>query len=203
MAEYLSEDAEQVNCEMHQLNNAMKYGFGILENTRSTISVDENGLQIKLSSLKWKHVSKIITPGGVFPQGKELIHKLISIATYFDHPQRFQRLKNVQEYNNVPVGFPSRPITTSVSSVHKLMTQSIFFYWSHKWLYDETKYYKDDEGFLKAFKYIKEEEWETILEVEDLSVSVAKYSMSESQMSRIMSPWIQYMRKKVCEILNK
>ena len=96
MAEYLSEDAEQVNCEMHQLNNAMKYGFGILENTRSTISVDENGLQIKLSSLKWKHVSKIITPGGVFPQGKELIHNLTYIAKYLEYPHRFKGLKNIQ-----------------------------------------------------------------------------------------------------------
>ena len=52
MAEYLSEDAEQLSCEMHRLNIAMKYGFGLLENTRSTIAVDENGLQIKLSHLK-------------------------------------------------------------------------------------------------------------------------------------------------------
>ena len=34
VAEYFSEDAEQVNCEMHQLNGTMKYGFGLLENTR-------------------------------------------------------------------------------------------------------------------------------------------------------------------------
>jgi hypothetical protein len=33
-ATYFSEDAEQVNCEMHQLNTAMKYGFVLLENTR-------------------------------------------------------------------------------------------------------------------------------------------------------------------------
>ena len=52
VAEYLSEDAEQLSCEMHRLNIAMKYGFGLLENTRSTIAVDENGLQIKLSHLK-------------------------------------------------------------------------------------------------------------------------------------------------------
>jgi hypothetical protein len=33
-AKYFSEDPEQVNCEMHQLNTAMKYGFVLLENTR-------------------------------------------------------------------------------------------------------------------------------------------------------------------------
>ena len=50
LADYFSEGAEQVNCEMHQLNSAMKYGSGMLENTRSTIAVDYNGLRIKLSN---------------------------------------------------------------------------------------------------------------------------------------------------------
>ena len=67
------------------------------------------------------------TPGGAFSQGKELTHKPTSIATYFDHPQLFQQLNNVQDYNHVPVGSPSRPGTTNVSSVQKLMTQSLFF----------------------------------------------------------------------------
>ena len=57
VADYFSEYTEQVNCKMHQLNGAIKYGFGPLENTRSTIAVDDNGLQIKLSNSKWKCVS--------------------------------------------------------------------------------------------------------------------------------------------------
>ena len=56
----------------------------------------------------------MITPGGEFPQGNELIQKLTSIATYFDHPHQFQRLKNLKEYNNVPVGSTYRPGTTHV-----------------------------------------------------------------------------------------
>ena len=44
---YFSEDVEQVNCEMKQINRAVKYGFGMFENTRSTIAVDDNGLLIK------------------------------------------------------------------------------------------------------------------------------------------------------------
>ena len=44
VVKYFSEDAEQVNYEMHQLNSAVKYGFGVLENTRSTIAVDDNGI---------------------------------------------------------------------------------------------------------------------------------------------------------------
>ena len=37
VAKYFSEDAKQVNCEMHQLNGAMKYVFGLLENKKLTM----------------------------------------------------------------------------------------------------------------------------------------------------------------------
>jgi hypothetical protein len=87
VAKYFSEDGKQVNYEMHQLNTAMKYGFGLLENTRSTIFLDANGQQVKLPNGKLKRVSEIVTPGGTFPEGKELFKKLTSIATYFDHPK--------------------------------------------------------------------------------------------------------------------
>ena len=67
MTKFFSEDAEKVNCEMHQLNSAMKYGFGMLGNTRSTITVYEDGLWIRLGKSKWKSVSDIVTPSGAFP----------------------------------------------------------------------------------------------------------------------------------------
>jgi hypothetical protein len=95
VAEYFSEDAEQVNYEMHQLSTAMKYGFGLFGNTRSTIFLDANGQRVKLPNGKFKCVPKIMTPSDAFPEGKELIKKLTSIATYFDHPQCLERLKIV------------------------------------------------------------------------------------------------------------
>ena len=79
VVEYLSEDVDQVNCEMHYLSGAIKYDFGILDNTRSTIEVDESGLRINVSNSKRKRISDIFTPGGSFPQGKEIIQNLISI----------------------------------------------------------------------------------------------------------------------------
>ena len=102
-------------------------------------------------------MSDIVTPGGAFPQDKEIIKNMTSIATYFNHPQRFQGLKNVQENKNVPVGYPHCPGKTCVSSVHKLMTQSLLFYGSLKRFYDETKYFKEDEEFVKYSEYITEE----------------------------------------------
>ena len=88
-------------------------------------------------------MSDIFTPGCAFLQGKKLIQKLTSIATYFNHPHLFQQLDNVQEYNNVPVGYPSCLCMTRVSIVHKLVTQSLLFYWLFQRFYDETKYTKE------------------------------------------------------------
>ena len=83
------------------------------------------------------------------------------------------------------------------------MTQSLLFYWSLKHFHDETRYSKEDKDFLIAFKYTTEEEWATIQEVEAMYLSVEKYSMFEAQMSCIMCPWIQYMCKKVHELMRK
>ena len=70
VAKCFSLDAEQIKCEIHQLSGAMKYGFGLLENTRSDQAVDDNGHRIELSNSKLKHVSDIFTPVSAFPLGK-------------------------------------------------------------------------------------------------------------------------------------
>ena len=49
VAKYFSDYTEQFNSETHHLNSAMKYGFGILDDKKSTIAVYENGIKIKLS----------------------------------------------------------------------------------------------------------------------------------------------------------
>jgi hypothetical protein len=105
----------------------MKYGYGILKNTRSSIVSDANGKKVKLPNGKFKRSTEIVTPGVPFPEGNELAKNLTAIATYFDHPQRLERLKKVQNHYHVPVGSPSLPGTTRVSSVHKLLTQSLYF----------------------------------------------------------------------------
>jgi hypothetical protein len=61
----------------------------------------------------------------------------------------------------------------------------------------------DDEEFVTAFRDIIAEEWSTVQEVDLLYVSVSKYSMCVAQMSRIMSPYIQYMHKKFQVLLLK
>jgi hypothetical protein len=175
---------------VHQLNTAMKYGFGLLENTKSTIFLAANGQRVKLPNGKFKRASDIVTPGGPFPEGKDLIKKPTSIAAYFDQPQRLELFKVLQQRYNVPFGSPSRPGTTPISSVHKLLSQSLFFYWSLQRFDEETstRDSNEDMEFVTAFEEITEEEWATIQEVEALYVSISKYSMFEAQMSRIMAP---------------
>ena len=43
VANWFTEDAKQVNYEMHQLNSCLKYAFGILENKKKVPVCDEKG----------------------------------------------------------------------------------------------------------------------------------------------------------------
>jgi hypothetical protein len=200
VAEFFSSEADQVNCEMHQVYSCMKYGYGVLQNTRSSIVSDANGQKLKLLTGKFKSSTESVIPGGPFPEGNELVKNLTAIATYFDHPQRLERLKKDQNHHHVPVGSASRPDTTRVSSVHKLLTQSLYFYWGLKCFFDEKSapdawHSKEDDIFLKLFRAVIDDEWIALQEIEAMSASLKKYSLFEAQTSRVMAPWIQYIRK--------
>jgi hypothetical protein len=156
-----------------------------------TIFLDGNGQRVKLPNGKFKCVSHIVTPGGAPPEGKDLFKKLTSIATYLDHP--------LQQHCNAHFGSPSHQCTACVSSAHKLLLQSLLFYWSLQRFREETSTSdsNEDEEFVTAFREITEEECAAVQEVEALYVSVAKYSRYEAQLSHIQATWIHYMRKKV------
>ena len=92
VARFFSPRVVQVDCEMHQLNSFLKYGFGICENYRSEDMIDENGVIIRNSSGK-KFIRKVIvTPGGSFLEGEALVKKLKALSNYFDSPQGKERL---------------------------------------------------------------------------------------------------------------
>ena len=56
----------QVDCEMHQLNLCLKYGFGICDNYRSKDMLDKNGVVIHNVSGKKVIHKVIVTPGRSF-----------------------------------------------------------------------------------------------------------------------------------------
>ena len=63
VARFFSPSTVQVNCEMHQLNLCLKYGFGIFENYRSKDMLDKIGLAIRNSSGKKVIHKGIVTLG--------------------------------------------------------------------------------------------------------------------------------------------
>jgi hypothetical protein len=95
-----------------------------------TIFLDGNGQRVKIPNGKFKRVSEIVTPGGALPEGKDLLKKLTPIATYLDQP--------LQQHCNAHFGSPSHQGTACVSSVHKLLLQSLLFYWSLQRFREET-----------------------------------------------------------------
>ena len=84
MARFLSPRAVQVDCEMHQLNLCLKYGFVIYDNYRSEDMLDKNGVVIRNSSGKKVIRKVIVTPGGSFLEGESLVSKFKALANYID-----------------------------------------------------------------------------------------------------------------------
>ena len=64
VARFFSPSTVQVNCEMHQLNLCLKYGFGICKNYRSEEILDENGVVIRNYSGKKVIRKVVVTLGG-------------------------------------------------------------------------------------------------------------------------------------------
>ena len=65
-ARFFSPRAVQVDCEMHQLNLCLKYGFGICDNYRSKYMLDDNRVVIRNLSGKKVIRKVIVTEGGSF-----------------------------------------------------------------------------------------------------------------------------------------
>ena len=66
VSRFFSPSADQVYCEIYQLNSCLKYGFGICENYKSKDMLDDNGVVISNSSGKKVIRKVIVTPGGSF-----------------------------------------------------------------------------------------------------------------------------------------
>ena len=98
-AHFFSHRAIQLDCEMHQLNSCMKYGFGICNNYRSEDMLDKNGVVIRNLSGKKVICKVIVTPGGSFLEGKSLVKELKSLANYFDSPQRKELHQKLQDHH--------------------------------------------------------------------------------------------------------
>ena len=128
VARFFSPEAVQVDCEMHQFNLCLKYGFGICDNYRSKYMLDNNRVVIRNLSGKKVICKVIVTPGGSFLEGEALVKKLKALANYFDSPQRKELLRKLQDHHSLYQGLPDNPGDTRVTSMTKMLQQCLFFY---------------------------------------------------------------------------
>jgi hypothetical protein len=188
------EDMDQVDCEMHVVNLALLYAIGLRENVKNVTYVDNIGTK--------RRVRTIVTPGGAFPEGLEVIQKLRNLAKYFGTGQRKQRLVDKQDFYDIPHGLPQIDGLTRVASVCKLFQTSIQHYYGMLRLYTDLKE-EDDIAFVKLFDEITEEDWELIAEMESLTFILVSYALGEAQMDKVMASKSFYFRsicKKYCTL---
>ena len=139
VAHFFSPRAVQINCEMHQLNLCLKYGFGICDNYRRKEILDENGVVIRNYSGKKVIRKVIVTPGGSFLEREALAKKLKALANYFDSPQRTEQLRKVQDHHSLYQGSPANPGDTQMTSMAKMFQQCLFYYNGPKLFRDKIK----------------------------------------------------------------
>ena len=139
VARFLSPRAVQVDCEMHQLNSFLKYGFGICENYKSEDMIDEIGVVIRNSRGKKVIRKVIVPPGGLFCEGEYLVKKLKSLANYSDSLKRKEQHQKVQDHHPICQGLPANPGDTSVTSITKIFKHCLFDYHCLKLFRDKIK----------------------------------------------------------------
>jgi hypothetical protein len=81
-----------------------------------------------------RRVKTIVTPGGAFPEGLEVIQKLRNLAKYFGTGQRKQRL-----VDDIQHGLPQFDGLTRVASVCNLFQTSIQHYYGMLRFYTDIK----------------------------------------------------------------
>ena len=170
-------DVVQDDCAMHLLNLCLLYGLGLKENTRS---------------------GQIVTPGGAFGEGKQLINLLRSMAKHFNHSaSRLHKLKEVQISNNLPCGKPRVDPSTRVSYANRLIRDCILHHDSlnmYRILYERHE---------AMYQFPTEYEWVILCEIEAVTRAVSKMSLNFYQRDCADSAFIMLHRALIWKNLNR
>jgi hypothetical protein len=171
VAEEFSDDTKEVNCTMHKLNSSLKYGYGLLENTKTRFARNEDGTNAVNTEGNHYKVTSIITPGGEFLDGKHIINALQEIANFFGTSQRLERLRTTQKHWNCPKGRPAYSREIRVSSVHKLLSTSWFHYFTmEKFAMENLDKEAQDYQFHVLWCKLSAVNWCTFQEMEGVSL---------------------------------
>lgn len=111
-------DADQEDCEMHIVSLVLGYAFGAKENYKTDKVVNEDQT---ITSIK-----RIVTPGGPFKKGMELIKNLKDLVNYFDASgARKDELQKVKVDFDLPILKLKNPGDTRVGSTVALFRSAI------------------------------------------------------------------------------
>ncbi|KAL3662394.1 hypothetical protein V7S43_012721 [Phytophthora oleae] len=102
---------------MHALNLCIGYGVGLKENMRSMQEIDP---KTKCGVKR----SVVVTQGGEFQEGAQVIRKLRALNKYFassKSPQRIDGLKQVQKFHKLPQLAALIDVDVRVAFVVKLL----------------------------------------------------------------------------------
>ena len=83
----------------------------------------------------------------------------------------------MQEHFNCPIGAPSYPGDTCVSSINDLMYQCLFYnYSSKKFVQNNDQDNSKDKQFNKIWHSISEDNWTAVQEMESVTSHISKYA---------------------------
>ena len=154
----------------------------------------------------WHHVIRPLWPtSAIFEYLKHsrnirVLGFLKRICVYFSTAQRLKALADVQSYHVYPKGAPANDGATRVSSVHRLLTTSIFHH------HGMTKYYEKNQNtrdpFVVAWESLASSDWNLILEMECLARDLAKYSLEAAQRKGCLASETLIWRDAALRIVN-
>ena len=179
----------QDDCEMHVVNLAISYTFGINENTRTITTVGLDGT-------KTKHQT-VVTPGGRFDQGMKIVRSARGFVNFFkSSPQRKQKLDDAIKFLDLPtialINFPD----TRVAFASKLFQTVLANYYAF------TKVEHND--FPKIKSRMSEGDWETMQEMEAICSALCGYAVNEAQTSAgMISSLRPYFRRALEHVANR
>ncbi len=119
---------DQSDCTMHVISLLLSYTLGMRENYKTDKSIDKEGKEVK--------VRYIVTPGGPFAFGSEIIKVLKDIANYFgSSPQRKDEYETIKKRALLPIQHIKSPGETRVSSHITLLQTAMMNHYAFT-LYD-------------------------------------------------------------------
>jgi hypothetical protein len=185
--------SEQVDCEMHILNLILLYGIGLRDNVKTHKVTGEDGIERKLP--------QVVTGGGAFSSGLQVIQALRKICKYFGTAQRQSRLSNIQNLNHGPLGTPIIDGKTRVASCHRLLQTSILHFWTLQKYYESVANSSDD--FKDIWEALSSSDWLLIQEMESIMKDLSRYALGGSQSDSSLPSEILVYRKVAMSILHR